>query len=437
MKRRFVHFIAISSIFCSLYAYADIWEPPAGYYQSASGGGTVLKSQLASIMSSGHIQRNYGDFRYSAAITDQVPNNLNNLFLCYTGSSVRSAWDSGATWNREHVWPESRQPGSVSNSSKGNLGDPHSLRPCNPSVNSSRSNKPFSGADLTGSYRHNGSYYFPGDFDKGNIARSLFYSSVRYNMTLVNGFPGGYDMGDLASLLRWHYMDPPDTFERRRNHTIYSRDYNPSYYTGNRNAFIDHPEYAWSVLGGDDNDTLLYVGSSFNSDGSSEITVELGAVSIYSERLFADVPIVLHKTGNDGTYFKIITSENAICEGVPEGYAFDYGEQNITLNINIKNIPAQPGRYIDMITIDNLDVCGNSPAGRGSRDSNDVIIVTYTVLAADLTDDGHVNIDDLLTLADNWLQVVPELNIADGVYEEPGIINMVDFSILASEWGGI
>ena len=435
--KRILCFIVITLMLCSLYADADTWAPPAGYYDSASGSGVVLKNRLASIMSSGHIQRNYGDFRYSAAVTDQDPDNLSHLFLCYTGASVRSAWDSGATWNREHVWPESRQPGSVSNSSKGNLGDPHSLLPCNPSVNSSRSNKPFGGANLTGINRHNGSYYFPGDLDKGDVARSLFYSSVRYNMTLVNGFPGGYNMGDLASLLRWHYMDPPDTFERRRNHTIFSRDYNPSYYTGNRNAFIDHPEYVWSVFGGDDNDTLLYIGSSVNNDGSSEITVELGALRLGSGNLFTDVPIVLHKTGDDGTYYKIMTSENAKCNGVPEGCAFDYGEQSIVLNLNIKNIPTQSGHYVDTVTIDNLDVCGNSPTGRGSRDGNDVIVISYTLLAADVTDDGRIDLYDLLALADNWLEVVPELNIADSVYDEPGIINMVDFSILASEWGGI
>lgn len=433
MKIKCIHFIVISFGFYSLCAVADTWGPPAGYYDSISGSGAVLKSQLASVMSSGHIQRTYGDFRYSAVITDQDPEYLNNLFLCYTGVSVISAWDSGITWNREHVWPESRQPGTVSNSSKGNLGDPHSLRPCNPSVNSSRSNKPFGGADLTGVNRHNGSCYFPGDFDKGDIARSLFYSSVRYKLTLVNGVPSGYNMGDLASLLRWHYLDPPDTFERRRNHTVYSSKYN-SYYTNNRNAFVDHPEYVWSVFGGDDNDTLLYVGSSFNSDGSSETIVDLGGISLHSENTFAGVPVILNKTGNDGTYFQITTSENASCEGGPEGCAFDYGNQGTTLTVNIKEIPAEPGQYVDTITIDNLDVCGNSPAGRGAGDSNDVIVITYTVLAADVTNDGFVDIDDLCAIMGNWLQVMPQVNIADGQYDTPGMINMTDFSVLASEW---
>ena len=433
MKKLFIGFVVISAI-CSSVLRADSWSPPSGYYESAIGHGTTLKSQLQSIMSSGHIQRRYGDCRYSAAMTDQDLDNPSNILLCYTGVSVDSTWDSGSTWNREHVWPQSRQSASASNSSRGNLGDPFALRPCNPSVNSSRSNKPFAGATLTGSNRHNGSYYFPGDLDKGDIARSLFYSATRYGMPLVNGFPSGYEMGDLTSLLRWHYMDPPDTFERRRNHVVYSKAYNPAYYTNNRNAFIDHPEFVWSVFGGDDNDTMLYVGDDYNSDGFSSVTVDLGSISLSSENSLPEANVVLNKIGNDGTYYKITLPDNVTCQGASEGFAFDYGSQRLTLIISVDAIPSQAGHYTETVVINNLDVCGHSPAGRGSNDEGDMITVTYTVLAADITDDGVVDIEDLIEMAENWLEIAPELNIADGVNDEIGILNLVDFSILASEW---
>ncbi|MEQ8836914.1 MAG: endonuclease, partial [Lacipirellulaceae bacterium] len=227
------------------------FDPPGNYYNSATGTGSTLKNQLRSIMSSGHIERSYGDFRFSAAITDRDPNNSSRILTVYDRSSVTNQWNPGGSlpWNREHVWPQSLQPGSASNSSRGNLGDPHSLRPAIPSINSNRGNDPFGLDNTTGNHRTNGSYYFPGDTDKGDIARSLFYSATRYTgLTLVEGQPGSNQMGDLSSLVAYHFLDPPDEFERRRNHAIYSSSLNPSYHTNNRNAYVDRPEYVWSVF---------------------------------------------------------------------------------------------------------------------------------------------------------------------------------------------
>jgi endonuclease I len=44
-------------------------------------------------------------------------------------------------------------------------------------------------------------------------------------------------MGLLSTLIEWHLADPPDAAERARNEVIYS-------FQGNRNPFIDHPEWA-------------------------------------------------------------------------------------------------------------------------------------------------------------------------------------------------
>ncbi|MEX0877002.1 MAG: endonuclease, partial [Phycisphaerales bacterium] len=194
---------------CLPAAAEDPWAPPAGFYDGATATGIALKLQLTGVMSSGHFQRNYGLYRNMSVIIDADPDTAGNILLVYNRASVSGNWDSGSTWNREHVWPQSRQPGSVSNSSTGNLGDPHALRPSNPSNNSSRGNKPFGGADVFGPNRSLGTYYFPGDFDKGDIARSLFYSDTRYTsngLSLVHGNPSGNQMGDLGALLAWHYL---------------------------------------------------------------------------------------------------------------------------------------------------------------------------------------------------------------------------------------
>ena len=139
----------------------DEFSPPSSYYSGATGTGVALRTQLTSAMSAGHDQRSYGDFRSSARYHDKDPNNSSNILLGYNRFSVPNNWNSGVTWNREHVWPQSRQPGSASNSTRGNLGDPHALLPMNPSINSSRGNKPFGNANTTGNFGSLGSYYFP------------------------------------------------------------------------------------------------------------------------------------------------------------------------------------------------------------------------------------------------------------------------------------
>jgi len=49
--------------------------------------------------------------------------------------------------------------------------------------------------------------------------------------------------GKLSTLLIWHEADPVDNKERIRNNLIYDK------YQGNRNPFIDHPEFARMIWG--------------------------------------------------------------------------------------------------------------------------------------------------------------------------------------------
>ncbi len=44
-------------------------------------------------------------------------------------------------------------------------------------------------------------------------------------------------MAVLDTLVAWHQADPPDAGEILRNEIVYG-------FQGNRNPFIDHPEYA-------------------------------------------------------------------------------------------------------------------------------------------------------------------------------------------------
>jgi len=77
------------------------YEPPASYYNSATGTGLTLKSQLHNIIDN-HTVLSYADLRYGSnpsqpgplADTDEDPNNPNNILLVYDRSSTNEIWDS-------------------------------------------------------------------------------------------------------------------------------------------------------------------------------------------------------------------------------------------------------------------------------------------------------------------------------------------------------
>ncbi len=366
-------------------AAQDPWAAPASYYSGVSGTGATLQAQLKAAMSSGHILRSYGDFRFSAAITDQDPNNASNVLLVYNRASVPATWDSGATWNREHVWPDSRQPGNASNGATGAIADPHALRPSNPGVNSSRSNNPFGFENNTGSYGNiGGGYWYPGDADRGDVSRTLFYMDTRWDsqgLSLTDAFPSGFQMGDLSSAIAWHYLDPPDEFERRRNHTIFSPSYNPNFYTNNRNAFIDHPEYVWSVYMNQQNNSQVTIGGGVpGASGGSTLDADFGPVIVGAAGP-ATQPVLLNKAGTNGTYFSVTATGDAT-SNLQGGYnAFRNGATDArTIQVGVDGGTSIAGPRSGTVTIDNLDVTNLGGAGVGANDANDVITVSMSVL---------------------------------------------------------
>ena len=217
-----------------------------GYYDGIEGlYGQELLEALRIILNDTVSRISYGEARYYLDDTDEDPNNPNNILTIYTRDSVSEVWDLGATWNREHVWPNSRLGiPRVSNSSINIGSDLHNLRACVSSVNSSRSNKVF-GLTTTADT------YFPGEYDKGDISRILFYMVVMYSeLELVeqilpnnpdtNYTLEGADMSILQYLIMWHYQDTVDSFETNRNEEIYEIQ-------DNRNPFIDY-EYLVELI---------------------------------------------------------------------------------------------------------------------------------------------------------------------------------------------
>jgi len=361
-----------------------LYDPPADYYLTATGTGATLKAQLHNIISkdywngfmssSSHHVRSYDAAKTALQITDLDPNNSTNLILMYTGVSVPKVWDAGATWNREHQWPNARGL----NDGGPDYSDLINLRPCNPNLNSSRGDQP---------YGIGAGYWDPdhGAPVRGDAARSMFYMDTRYDgsepntvdLTLVNGMPSGNQMGDLAKLLEFHYADPVSQDERRRNYLVFSNVANPSYNQGNRNPFIDHPEFVWTIWGSFANDSRLYVSASPPPDGTSNANVDLGAVIVN-----APVPVpqtvVLSKTGSAPTTFDILLTGAATSPAAGPRQAFSAGTQARNISAGLSVSTAVAGSKSGAIIIDNTDLTSAAP-GQGSADGNDSIAVNLLV----------------------------------------------------------
>src|SRR5687768_227566 len=69
----------------------------------------------------------------------------------------------------------------------------------------------------------------------------LELTDVRSQIVAMNNYAQTAYMGLLADLLAWHQVDPPDADEIARNDLVQT-------FQGNRNPFVDHPEWATRAL---------------------------------------------------------------------------------------------------------------------------------------------------------------------------------------------
>lgn len=236
---------------------------------------------------------------------DEDPTNSSNVLTIYKNSTEVKFGGGTGPYNREHTWPSSLgfpdQEDGLGPSYP--YTDCHHLRLSNPGYNSDRGSRAFGTCSAACGERitdvnnghGGGSGVYPGNSNwvtgpdggtgtweawghrKGDVARSILYMDLRYEGGNhgATGFPepdlvltdntglilgtdtnttGTAYMGRLSVVLAWHAADPPDADEMIRNEVVYS-------YQGNRNPFVDHPEWV----------SCLYLGSGcetpFFSDG--------------------------------------------------------------------------------------------------------------------------------------------------------------------------
>lgn len=354
MTKKILAFILIA---LGINSYAQI---PPGYYNSATGNGYTLKTQLKLIISNGHEDQGY-DTLYDAYVnTDndsfyendntvldmysENPSDVDSYNYNHNDRTCGNYNSENDCYNREHIFPQ-----GFFNEQLPMRTDIHHVVPTDGYVNNRRANYPFGevtndtwmsnngskvGQNTFGSY--SGVVFEPIDEFKGDIARMLLYFAVRYedevtdsswdDHTTTNNPLNGtndqvYEIWYLQLLYKWHLEDPVSEREIKRNNEAYN-------FQGNRNPFIDYPEYVdtiWSsVLSNSDyqlsNQTSIYpnpaVGNYIQIINKEKVTVKVFSIlgkellkkTIYPENNALDISTI-----NKGIYIvKISNNYNTI-----------------------------------------------------------------------------------------------------------------------------
>ena len=214
-----------------------------------------LNSMMGTTCKLGTSNYSYNSLRNAYVGVDRDLNKPGNIIGYYDGRSMNGTWDGGATYNREHTWPQSK--GANKSIPMGH--DMQSVRPTNASINSARGND---------AYGESGSYYDPNEIAinnanyrpenlgsyRGDAARVILYDYIVYgeaggyknkhyngNAQLLSklGYSGVFE--SIPVLIKWHMQDPPSLTEMVRNDGAQD-------YQGNRNPVIDFPELALQIF---------------------------------------------------------------------------------------------------------------------------------------------------------------------------------------------
>ena len=237
--------------------------------------GSAFRQELAELITDTHTKyTSYSGLANAFKVADADPDKNGNVIWFYTGTSVPFSGFGGSVGdtNREHVWP--KDGGDAFPAESGPGSDAHHLRPTETQLNSTRGSKNFdevaqtsanvvkeNGSSGYGNSAYgadalcysSGSFFYPAKGYRGATARILFYMQTRWgdhNLEFVDGAGSSKTIGKISTLLKWHLEEPPTEEEIRRNEAVFGLQ-------GNRNPFIDHPEYAAQIY--------CYDGESYNN----------------------------------------------------------------------------------------------------------------------------------------------------------------------------
>ena len=174
--------------------------------------------------------------------------------------------------NKEHVWPDSRG---------GNLveADIHMARPTLTKDNSGRGNSFYVENSNSTTSGWDPKFALNSDIRyRGDSARIVFYCTVANSqLSLIdetNDSTGNRTMGKLYDLIKWHLEYAPLQREMNRNEGA-------EFLQGNRNPFIDHPEYVCRIWGNtNENTKRLCASDPYAASAPTSITLSDSSVEI-------------------------------------------------------------------------------------------------------------------------------------------------------------
>jgi len=282
---------------------------PEGYYLEAEGKtGVELQEALHQIIDD-HTVLSYSALWSAFQSTDKkddgsvwdmysdIPGGSPAYTYTFVSDQCGNYSGEGSCYNREHSFPK-----SWFNDGSPMYTDLFHLYPTDGWVNGKRSNYPFGETDNPNWTSTNGSklgpcsvngytgtIFEPLDEYKGDFARTYFYMATRYyeedagwaGSPMVDGaqpLPWAREM-----LVRWHTEDPVSQKERDRNEAVYALQ-------GNRNPYIDHPEYV----------SLLYTGASL--DELAPVVDSITVIHSQMIRLWFNEPLSEAEAETTGNY---------------------------------------------------------------------------------------------------------------------------------------
>ncbi len=242
--------------------FVSFAQAPAGYYNNAMGKyGVQLQQALHDIIKNHEVQ-SYQSLWTHFRTTDKKPNGkvwdmysdrpsgTPQYEYTFGNDQCGSYHNEGDCYNREHSFPK-----SWFNEGYPMYTDLFHLYPTDGYVNGRRSNYPYgevssatwistNGSKVGNSCvnGYNGTVFEPIDEYKGDLARTYFYMATRYynedanwsGSPMVNG--SQLEPWALQMMRDWAKDDPVSQKEIDRNNAVYAIQ-------GNRNPFIDHPEF--------------------------------------------------------------------------------------------------------------------------------------------------------------------------------------------------
>lgn len=273
---------SLALVLCSLLATPVLAQAPERYYAGAEGlSGERLRRALHEIIDdhtrfpyTSNAETDTWDIIHQAdRAGESMVRDLyrNRLF------DENHHWSSSNQdgWNREHSWPKSYGFSDLDDCNSAYT-DVHALFASDADYNEARGNIPYDWVEdgtalpvdelgfsnfVEGEFEHGSFEVWP--LRRGDVARAMFYMEVRYEGG-TSGLTGcgepdlrltddreifvwsGSDnlevayMGILSTLIAWHLQDPVDERERTRHEVVAS-------FQGNRNPFIDHPEWVCAI----------------------------------------------------------------------------------------------------------------------------------------------------------------------------------------------